>query len=434
MVWNWQGHGRKQVGEGGSVGSATEAGVSTTWPSYEAGYLAARLADNGNEARAKRVAELDDKYMASDEIGDPERKQAYLDKVTEHYKDEADECLRAEFKDWLQGKHVANDENRRYVNRAGHPERKFVFRDDGGKGTGVGSGVPGERMDDWKPTWWGQGQLTHLPGVRDFLRHDEVQGRNADLKMQLLAEFGPQNVDDAWLYFKHWVKGRKMTDAACYGEKHLFPNLSARGPAGPQKAMEFYYRNDASDADEPPALEAYDGSGVALEGYETYDGNWGADGTMVATEKPTVTEPEADPPSLAQQVTSVVTSANDALFSATNDALQRALSPPTPPQLRQSAIPIAVAPGAATASEVVKEEDFDGFVVAWCKNIPTCLGAVEEGDLFTTSKRRNVYKKDTTQKMGYTTVGPPTPRQIDLFGDQKAPSGRAADEPWVLRP
>ena len=31
--------------------------------------------------------------------------------------------------------------------------------------------------------------------------------------MQLLAEHGPQNLEQAFMYFKHWVKGRPLSDA-----------------------------------------------------------------------------------------------------------------------------------------------------------------------------------------------------------------------------
>jgi hypothetical protein len=32
----------------------------------------------------------------------------------------------------------------------------------------------------------------------------------ADLQMNLLAEHGPQDLNQAWMYFKHWVKGRPV--------------------------------------------------------------------------------------------------------------------------------------------------------------------------------------------------------------------------------
>ena len=440
MVWNWQGHGRKKVGEGGSVGSATEAGVSTTWPSYEAGYLAARLANYGDGARAKNAAELGDKYMASDEIRDPERKQAYLDKVTEHYKDEADECLRAEFKDWLQGKHAANDEALVYTNRAGHPQRKFVFRDDGGKGTGVGSGVPGERMDEWKPTWWGQGQLTHLPGVRDFLRSDEVQGRNADLKMQLLAEFGPQNVDDAWLYFKHWVKGRKMTDAVCYNVRHDDPESSSRGPAGPQKAMEFYNRDprmtgedlDLEYADWAPWDEVVTG----VEG----PGSFPRVASQTEEEEeayPLVPQPEAEveeveesEPStrsnwgLGALLTSVAAASGDAAKAMAQEGMK--LMSPENLFADQAPNPLFAEPRALTDKSAVpggEAEDFNDFVVAWCATQKECQGAVRNGEVFIapgqdgkdqSTRRPMVFQKVNANKSNK--LGDPTERAFERVG------------------
>ena len=72
----------------------------------------------------------------------------------------------------------------------------------------------------WRPTYWGQEQLTHLPGVREYLRTLETKKYAADLKMNLLAEFGPQDFDSAWMYFKHWVKlkGREIGPETCPSE------------------------------------------------------------------------------------------------------------------------------------------------------------------------------------------------------------------------
>ena len=35
--------------------------------------------------------------------------------------------------------------------------------------------------------------------------------------MNLLAEHGPQDLEQAWMYFKHWVKGRPLSDAVSLG-------------------------------------------------------------------------------------------------------------------------------------------------------------------------------------------------------------------------
>ena len=60
----------------------------------------------------------------------------------------------------------------------------------------------------WQATRWGTKPLTHLEGVRDFLRQDTVEDDNIDRDMNLLAHYGPQNLDEAWIYFKHWVPAR----------------------------------------------------------------------------------------------------------------------------------------------------------------------------------------------------------------------------------
>ena len=73
-----------------------------------------------------------------------------------------------------------------------------------------GSEVPGELKDDWVHTPWGRKQLTHLPGVREYLRAQKIAAVQRDLELNMLAEHGPQDIETAWQYFKHWVKGRPL--------------------------------------------------------------------------------------------------------------------------------------------------------------------------------------------------------------------------------
>ena len=63
----------------------------------------------------------------------------------------------------------------------------------------------------WRATRWGTKQLTNLDGVRDFLRAGKVAQDNAERDMNLLAERGPQDLNEAWMYFKHWVKRRPVS-------------------------------------------------------------------------------------------------------------------------------------------------------------------------------------------------------------------------------
>ena len=220
---------------GGESGASTDD-ATKAWPRYQAEYLKKRLS---------RAVEPWDKYNAQ---GNPfllgtgpggapgaafatpgapghaapkggmapnsAAEHVYLDKVTRDYKMEADEELKHEFNLWLQGQHEANKEtNNEYVNGAGKAKRLYTHR--GEKYTGVGKKPlnVGDQKDGWRHTPWHNKQLTHLPGVRDYLREQEEWGAGQDMYLNMLAEFGPQDIDQAWLYFKHWVKGKPATDA-----------------------------------------------------------------------------------------------------------------------------------------------------------------------------------------------------------------------------
>jgi len=197
-----------QASQGGARGTPAEAAQTKAWPSYEAAYLQNRLGAGLYEPSGKYDAKLPDDAARA----------VYLDKVTENYKEEADECLKAEFKDWLEGRHEDNVAQEPYVNRPGAPARRYTYHTDIPLDSGgFERKAPGDLMETgkWKPTWWGKDSLTHLPGVRDFLRGEKKAGWENDFQMNMLAEHGPQDVEQAWQYFKHWVKGRPMTDAVC---------------------------------------------------------------------------------------------------------------------------------------------------------------------------------------------------------------------------
>ena len=87
-------------------------------------------------------------------------------------------------------------------------------------------------------------QLTHLPGVREFLREQAERKDRNEFQLNMLAEFGPQNLEEAWAYFKHWVKRRPIGPEFCLengaeGGLSINPflywkknNTGARGAAG----------------------------------------------------------------------------------------------------------------------------------------------------------------------------------------------------------
>jgi hypothetical protein len=83
----------------------------------------------------------------------------------------------------------------------------------------------GKQVDNWVPTWWGPNQLTYLPGVREYLREQAIRADKNSLDLNVLAHLGPQNLEEAWAYFKHWVKGRPVGPEVCLNDDaKLDPN------------------------------------------------------------------------------------------------------------------------------------------------------------------------------------------------------------------
>lgn len=186
---------------GGRVGSVAEAGEKKTWPEYDAQYLKHAL----NKADRKYSSAG---LLNTDGEVDETLRHVYLDNVSRNYKNEAEQALKQEFELWLQGIHPANNGDNLYSNGEGRPVRRWTYQQNG-----VGGGAAGDIRDGWRHTNWGKAQLTHLPGVRPYLRAQYEDGMNDEIKMNMLAEHGPQDLDQAWMYFKHWVKGRPVSDA-----------------------------------------------------------------------------------------------------------------------------------------------------------------------------------------------------------------------------
>jgi hypothetical protein len=217
MPWNWNGGSKMDVRQGGSRGSVEESKVPAAWPEYEADYLKRRLRTGVEKWDSTGLQTL-------------AQKTVYLQEVAKNHKAEAEECLKSDFKLWLEGRHpVYNDPNREYEGQA---PRRHVYR------TSDGENRVTEPMDNWKATPWGTDQLTHLPGVRQFLRDELEEGEKQTLHMNLLAEHGPQTLEEAWMYFKHWVAERPLSEAQCeyavdpgrgpigdHGNKALFGNM-----------------------------------------------------------------------------------------------------------------------------------------------------------------------------------------------------------------
>jgi len=185
-TWGWSSRGRQSLKIGGEIGSVADSKITQAWPKYEADVLRSML-------RHTNVSDLSE-----------ERAGVFLDKVTENYQAAADGKLKEEFIEWLQGRHDDNERRQLYENdpQSGKPRRIHVFDHK----------RHGQLQNDWSTTSWGKTQLTHLPGVRDFLRDIATKERQNEWQMNLLAEHGPQNLEEAWMYFKHWVKGRPLNN------------------------------------------------------------------------------------------------------------------------------------------------------------------------------------------------------------------------------
>ncbi len=189
MVWNWN-------APSANLGTPSEAAAPGAWPKYQDEVLLRNLKTRENalvEARDNNGNPT--QYEASSEV-----RSTYLDHTARNFEKEADEALHAEFQDWLQGKHEANQSgNDLYTNEVGAPVRRHVAGE-----------LVGQPMDGWHHTQWGKRQLTHLDGVRDHLRKQAIKRDEAELQMNILAEYGPSNLKEAWMYFKHWVKKRPV--------------------------------------------------------------------------------------------------------------------------------------------------------------------------------------------------------------------------------
>ena len=189
--------GRQSIEVGGPIGSMKDAkSKSLANPDYKAAYLLKRL--TGYEPDSNPGLDMTiDRYRPEDSRPwmDQAEKTAFLMNAVKGYEAEAEESLKLEFKDWLRGEHNDNNDPQPYNNAHGGLKRRDTR---------------GEQLDEWYPTWWGKKQLTHLPGVREYLREDHISADKHSFDMNMLAHFGPSNLEEAWAYFKYWVKRRPV--------------------------------------------------------------------------------------------------------------------------------------------------------------------------------------------------------------------------------
>ena len=202
MTWGWN-------VKGDNLGTPAESAVKASWPDYNADFLRAQLAVGNRRYNPGTLTDVE--------------KHVFLTEQVAGHKEDAEACLKAEFEQWLQGMHEENTKAERgggfYTNEdgSGGPKRRHVYdgvvstqmADDKGNGPNGHTG--------WQATRWGTQQLTNLTGVRDFLRAGKIQKDNAERDMNILAEKGPQDLNEAWMYFKHWVKKRPVETCDEYG-------------------------------------------------------------------------------------------------------------------------------------------------------------------------------------------------------------------------
>ena len=206
---------RQSDSVGGPIGSLREAKTVASYPNYDAAYLAKRLGASDPGALQHN------RYDTTGQFSQAQRNKelVYLQNATKGYEAEAEECLKKEFKDWLMGVHADNVNPKVYNNDGGGAKRRDM---------------QGTEVKDWKPTWWGPHQLTYLPGVREYLREQAVNADKNSLDLNVLAHLGPQNLEEAWAYFKHWVKARPVGPEECLNPPVVRPdNFDLPYRAGP---------------------------------------------------------------------------------------------------------------------------------------------------------------------------------------------------------
>jgi hypothetical protein len=131
------------------------------------------------------------------------------EKLAEGLEEKLDAQLELEFKQWLTGKHPKNCAPA-FERQA---EVMDVIRDETNNYNPPFD--PHGSPRQFAHTWWRTNDLKHLPGVRDYLDVDERQLRDEKVKMSKLAYFGPQNIEEAWMYFKTFVKKLDNSPDGC---------------------------------------------------------------------------------------------------------------------------------------------------------------------------------------------------------------------------
>lgn len=130
---------------------------------------------------------------------------AYNAEIRKEIDDRTMHTLETEFKQWLNGTHdVYNKRGDRNKAQVMQIARSGTLRDpervDPADFMNTNKTVPKRH------TPWGQLNICHLPGVREYVCRDELSVYDAKVKDALLLEQGPQDIAEAWEYFIKFCK------------------------------------------------------------------------------------------------------------------------------------------------------------------------------------------------------------------------------------
>ena len=300
MSWSWGSRSAKsgtvsmgktdlESGLAGRKGTVADARSARSWPHYKLQYLAHdnTLPNNEDLKWDKYAKPYDIPGEGGKMIHATAKAIAHQMEVAKHASADADEQLKREFKDWLQGKHDDNVKQRPYENLPGRAARRWTYGSmPRGGADATGNTAAGALMRGWKPTWWGNAQLTHLPGVREFLREEAMAADDESFAMNLLAEHGPQNLEQAWMYFKHWVKGVPVSSEIKNGG-------SATADVGPHGGFGNHKADGFNNQDEGVVLNPKPKSSSRYRNWGSGTGGGTSSGAGTSTEAGTNTDVRA---------------------------------------------------------------------------------------------------------------------------------------------
>ena len=157
--------------------------------------------------------------------GDNEIAQTNKDLVrrlrqSEDWRQEADDWAHDEFRKWLQGNSRYNDPQlKTNVMRVAHDQMKTPD-DEQNPGNQNTPGFNLNQQLNVSATPWADKSLTGVAGVKDYLRSDFKSHMQREFDYGKLYYFGPQDVNEAWHYFKRFCLNDRDDEIA---NRHFGP-------------------------------------------------------------------------------------------------------------------------------------------------------------------------------------------------------------------